>query len=319
MERPGGSAGWVPGFVVLSMIWGSSFALIKVTVDAGVAPLWVASWRCLFGLVALGTVCVVRRAPLPRGRRVWAHAFVVAALLNSVPFALFSYAETRVSSVVAGVWNATTPLTTLLFAVAVIPAERPTPRRSIGLATGFCGVLLVLGVWRGFDGGTLGGSLACLGATVCYGAGFTYTRRFFAGGRESVVALSAVQILCATAELALVTPVVAGPPTWPGPAAAAALVGLGAVGTGLAYIINLGVIRAAGPTVASTVTYLTPLWSTLLGAVLLAEPLGWNTVTGGLLIVAGVVVARAPRRAQRAAVSVPGSPGPRGRGVRARG
>ncbi|MCO5997979.1 DMT family transporter [Actinoallomurus rhizosphaericola] len=319
MERSGGSAGWLPGFVVLSIIWGSSFALIKVAVDAGVAPLWVALWRCLFGLVALGAVCVARRASMPRSPRVWAHALVVAALLNSVPFALFSYAETRVSSVVAGVWNATTPLTTLLFAVAVIPEERPTPRRSIGLATGFCGVLLVLGVWRGLDGGTLGGSLACLGATACYGAGFTYTRRFFAGGGESAVALSAVQILCATAELALVAPAAAGPPSWPGPAAVAALAGLGAVGTGLAYIINLGVIRAAGPTVASTVTYLTPLWSTLLGAALLGEPLGWNTLTGGLLIVAGVVVARSPRRGARAAVSAPGSPGPRGPDVRARG
>ncbi|GAA0343158.1 DMT family transporter [Actinoallomurus spadix] len=318
MERRRGPADWAPGFVILSVIWGSSFALIKVAIEAGVAPLWVALWRCLFGLAALGAVCAARRVPVPRGTRMWAHAIVVAALLNSVPFALFSYAETRVSSVVAGVWNATTPLTTLLFAVAVIPGERPTYRRAMGLVTGFCGVLLVLGIWRGLDGGTPAGSLACLGATACYGAGFTYTRRFFAGGAESAVALSALQILCATAELALVAPVVAGPPSWPGPGAAVALAVLGAVGTGLAYIINLGVIRAAGPTVASTVTYLTPLWSTLLGAVLLAEPLGWNTLAGGLLIVAGVIVARSPGRGP-AAVSAPGSREPRGSGVRARG
>jgi drug/metabolite transporter (DMT)-like permease len=318
MKRPGGSGGWVPGFLILSVIWGSSFALIKVAVEAGVAPPWVAFWRCLLGLIALGAVCSVRRVPLPRDRRVWAHAIMVAALLNSVPFVLFSFAETRVSSVVAGVWNAATPLTTLAFAVAVIPGERPTLRRSLGLVTGFGGALVVLGAGRA-AGGTLTGGMACLGATVCYGAGFTYTRRFFSGGDGSVVALSTAQILCATLELSVVTPIWAGAPVWPGPAAAAALAGLGAVGTGLAYILNLGVIRAAGPTVAATVTYLTPLWSTLLGAVLLAEPLGWSTLTGGLLIIIGVIVARSPRREPDAAVSVPGSPASRGRGVRARG
>ncbi|WP_345429930.1 DMT family transporter [Actinoallomurus vinaceus] len=315
-ERPGETARWVPGFLVLSVIWGASFALIKVAIEAGVAPMWVAFWRCFFGLVALGAICVVRRAAPPRDRLVWAHALVVAALLNAVPFALFSYAETRVSSVVAGVVNATTPLTTLLFAVAVIPGERPTLRRSLGLLTGFGGVLLVLGSWRGL-GGTMVGSLACLGATVCYGAGFTYTRRFFSGRTESAAVLSAVQILCATAELAVVTPLWAGPPGWPGAGAATALVVLGAVGTGLAYILNLGVIRAAGPTVAATVTYLTPLWSTLLGAVLLSEPLGWNTLTGGLVILTGVIVARSPRR--DTGVSAPGSPGPRVPGARVRG
>ncbi|GAB3975095.1 DMT family transporter [Actinoallomurus acanthiterrae] len=314
-ERPGETARWVPGFVVLSVIWGASFALIKVAIEAGVPPMWVAFWRCLFGLAALGVVCVVRREAPPRDRWLWAHALVVAALLNAVPFALFSYAETRVSSVVAGVFNATTPLTTLLFAVVLIPGERPTLRRSLGLLAGFGGVLLVLGAWRGL-GGALVGSLACLGATVCYGAGFTYTRRFFSGRTESAAVLSAVQILCATAELAVVTPLWAGPPRWPGAGAATALVVLGAVGTGLAYILNLGVIRAAGPTVAATVTYLTPLWSTLLGAVLLSEPLGWNTLAGGLVILTGVIVARSRRGRD---VSAPGSPEPRAPGVRVRG
>ena len=70
---------------------------------------------------------------------------------------------------------------------------------------------------------------------------------------------------------------------------------LGVLGTGYAYVLNLGVVRAAGPTVASTVTYVTPIWSTAIGAVLLAEPVGWNTVVGGLLVVVGVVVTRASR------------------------
>jgi drug/metabolite transporter (DMT)-like permease len=284
---------WAAKFVALSAIWGSSFALIKVAVDAGVSPLWVALWRCLFGALTLWAICLVQRVAVPRDRRTWGHACVVAVLLNAVPFALFAYGETQVSSVLAGVWNATTPLTTLVFVLALVREEHPTRRRALGLLLGFVGVLIVLGVWRGAGGGLLAGSLACLAATTCYGAGFACTRRFFSGGRHTASALSAVQITCATAQLALITPVVSGGPVWPGARAAAALVVLGAVGTGLAYVLNLDVIRAAGSTIASTVTYVTPLWSTLLGALLLAEPVGWNTVVGGALVIGGVLFTRA--------------------------
>lgn len=288
---------WVPGFVVLSAIWGASFALIKVAVDAGVPPVWVAFWRCFLGAAALVAICLVRRERPPRDPRLYGHAAVVAVLLNAAPFSLFAFGETQVSSVLAGVMNATTPLCTLVFAVLLVRGERPTPRRLAGLAVGFAGVLVVLGVWNGVPLGLATGALACLAATTCYGAGFAYTRRFLAGRSESASVLSAVQITAATAQLALVAPLAGGAPHWPGAAAAGCLLLLGAVGTGLAYILNLGVVRAAGPTVASTVTYLTPLWSTLLGALLLAEPLGWRTAAGGALVIAGVVCARAaPRR-----------------------
>lgn len=287
------TARWLPSFVALSAIWGSSFALIKVSVDAGVAPLWVALWRCLFGALALLTVCAVQRAALPRDLRTWGHAAIVAALWNAVPFTLFAYGELHVSSVLAGVLNATTPLTTLVFVLAFVPQERATARRLVGLLLGFLGVLCLLGVWRGLAGTTLVGGLACLGATTGYGAAFAYTRRFFSERGGSAAVLSAVQICCATLELALVTPFANGLPGWPGLPAAAALVLLGAIGTGYAFLLNLNIIRAAGPMVASTVTYLIPLWSTALGALLLAEPVGWNTLVGGILVVAGVVVTRA--------------------------
>lgn len=110
-ERPDGTRAvtrWLPGFILLSAIWGSSFALIKLAVDDGVAPIWVALWRCLFGALALLAVCALRRERLPRSRSTWGHAAVVAALLNAAPFALFAFGEQHVSSLLAGVINATT-------------------------------------------------------------------------------------------------------------------------------------------------------------------------------------------------------------------
>ncbi|WP_435650855.1 DMT family transporter [Kitasatospora purpeofusca] len=307
---------WWPGFVVLSAIWGASFALIKVAVEAGVPPVWVAAWRCLLGAGALWVILAVRREAVPRDPAVWGHSAVAAVLLNAVPFVLFSYGETRVSSVLAGVLNAATPLFTMLFALAVVPGEpRPGPRRLAGLALGFAGVLTVLGVWHGFgdasaggpgggpagaagaaggDAGAVAGGLACLAATCCYGAGFAYLRRHLASRPQSATALSAVQITCGGAQLAVAAPLAAGAPHWPGVGAAAALLVLGALGTGVGYILNLDLVRTAGTAVAAAVTYATPLWATAIGALLLAEPVGWNTLAGGLAVIAAVALTRPP-------------------------
>ncbi|MGA5817605.1 DMT family transporter [Kitasatospora sp. NPDC094028] len=286
----------MPGFTALSAIWGASFALIKVAVDAGVPPVWVAAWRCLLGAAALWAILLARGERIPRDRALWGHSAAVAVLLNTVPFTLFSFGETEVSTVLAGVMNATTPLFTVLFAVLTVPEERrPGARRLLGLALGFAGVLTVLGVWHGLGAGATTGALACLAAACCYGAGFAYLRRFLTGRAESVTALSALQIGCAAAELTLIAPFAAGAPHWPGAGAAAALLALGAFGTGVAYLLNLGLVRAAGTTVASAVTYAIPLFSTALGATVLDEPVGWNALAGGALVIAAVALTR-PRR-----------------------
>jgi drug/metabolite transporter (DMT)-like permease len=292
----GGRPRWVGPFVLLSAIWGASFAFIKVAVDAGVAPIWVALWRCLFGAVALWLVCLVRREPIVRDRRTWLHSAIVALILNSVPYTLLAFGETKISSVLAGVWNAVTPLMTIIFVLLLVREEKLTLRRVAGMLAGFVGVLVVLGVWHGVHGGLLIGSLACLGATTCYGLAYAYMRRFLSGRSGSAAMLSAAQVTCGTIELALVAPLLSGAPTWPGVGAGFALIALGALGTGIAFILNFSVIRAAGPTIASSVTYVVPLWSTALGALVLSEPVGWNTVVGGVIVIAGVVFASGRRR-----------------------
>ncbi|MFI8315574.1 EamA family transporter [Streptomyces microflavus] len=288
---------WVPQFVICSMIWGSGFALIKIGVEAGIEPGWVAFWRCFFGALVLWGLVLVRRLGMPRDLRVWGHALVVGTVLNAFPFTLFAWGEQYIDSVTAGVWNSTIPLFTLVWVLVMLPDEKPNLRRLLGIATGLCGALVVLGVWSGGQSSLMKGSVICLVATASYGLGYTYTRRYLSGGDIPVITLTAIQVSWAALELALVAPLLSGAPHWGGEGPMAAMVVLGAVGTGLAYMWNLSVIRAVGSTVASTVAYLTPLWAAIVGVFFLNESLGWNTVVGALLIVSGVLLTRtAPSR-----------------------
>jgi drug/metabolite transporter (DMT)-like permease len=316
MSSPGSR--WLPGFVLLSAVWGASFALIKIAVDAGVPPPWVAFWRCLLGALALWMVVAATRATVPLGRRdkgagrVWGHAAVAAALLNTVPFILLAYGETRVTSVEAGILNAATPLFTVVFAILLIPSERPGPWRLTGLALGVVGVCFVLGIGQVNIGTSVVGGLSCVGATACYGAGFTYTRRYLTGLPYQAASLAALQVSCAAVELAVVAPLIGGAPAWPSgggrhvAAVVGALLALGVLGTGLAYLVNTSLVRTAGPTVASTVTYAIPVWSTGIGVVALGEGVGWGTVVGGVLVVVAIGVTRVSRSGTR-----PSSPCPR--------
>lgn len=283
--------GWRAQFVALAAIWGLSFALIKVG-DRALAPLQVAFGRLLFGGITLLLVLAIRRDGLPRDPKVWRHLAVAALLVNALPFSLIAYGETRIDSVTAGIWNATTPLLTVLVAMVLLPEERPTWAHAVGLGVGFAGVLVLLGVWRARAGGALLGNLACLAAAGGYALGFPYVRKYLSPRPESGVSLAAGQILCGALALAVVTPVVTtAPAALPVPVAASVLT-LGILGTGVAYILNFGVIRAAGATVASTVTYVIPIVSTAAGVVILGERLVWNEPLGGALVLAGVAVAQ---------------------------
>lgn len=294
---------WRPRFALLALIWGSSFLSIKVAVDY-LAPVDVAFVRVTLGAALLFVVLALTRKPLPRGRSTWGHLFVIALFGNSIPFLLLAEGETRISSVLAGIWNATTPLLTLVVATFMLPDERPTPRRLAGLCAGFFGVIVVLGPWRSVGSTELAGQLMCLGAAACYGVSFPYTRRFVAGRPDSGVALSAGQLAWSAVQLGLVTIFVGGAPRAFEADGVLAILALGLASTGLAYILNYAVVRLAGATTASTVTYLVPLVATALGIVVLGERLEWNQPVGAALVLASVafsegMLARGRRRRAR--------------------
>ncbi|NES39624.1 DMT family transporter, partial [Micromonospora sp. PPF5-17] len=285
---------WLPGFLALGVIWGSSFLFIKVGVTE-LHPLHLTLYRVATGAVTLLVVLAVLRDRLPREPRVWAHLLVVAAFGVAIPFTLFGFGEQRVESMLAGIWNATTPLIVLPLAVLVFRTERLTARRAVGLALGFAGVLVVLGVWEGVGGSHFTGQLMCLGAAACYGVAIPYQKKFIAGSAYSGLSLSAAQLLVATAQLAVVAPLVAGAPPVPtglSPRVVASVLALGALGTGLAFVINLRNIRIAGASTASTVTYLIPVFAVLVGAVVLGERMNWHQPVGALIVLVGVAVAQ---------------------------
>jgi drug/metabolite transporter (DMT)-like permease len=259
--------------------------------------------------LTLLVVLAMLRDRLPREPRVWAHLSVVAAFGVAVPFTLFGYGEQRVESMLAGIWNATTPLIVLPLAVLVFRTERLTVRRAVGLGLGFLGVLVVLGVWEGIGGAHFTGQLMCFGAAACYGVAIPYQKRFVAGSAHSGLSLSAAQLLLAAGQLAIVTPFVAGMPPLPTELSAgvvASVLTLGALGTGLAFVINMRNIRVAGASTASTVTYLIPIFAVLIGAVALDERLNWHQPVGALIVLLGVAVSQGVfgRRPPRPVVGV---------------
>jgi drug/metabolite transporter (DMT)-like permease len=282
---------WQVAFFILAGMWGCSFFFIKLGLE-GLNPVQVAFGRCLIGATALVIVTTVSRTRLPRTASTWRHLFVMAALMNVIPFLLFSYGETQVSSILAGIINGATPLSTLAIVLLAFPEEEPTASRVVGLLIGFLGVLVVVGIWNGLGQGELPGILACIGAICGYGIGFPYGRRHLTGLVDGPVSLATGQILAATLVLlpvVLITGVSTGPI---GAGTVLGMLGLGALGTGIAYVLNYRIVAAAGGTTASTVTYLTPLVAIVVGLAFLGEPLTWNEPVGGLIVVLGVAVSQ---------------------------
>jgi drug/metabolite transporter (DMT)-like permease len=285
---------WLPAFAAVALIWGTSFMFIKDALT-GLAPVYIALFRIALGALTLLILLTVRRSPLPKGWRLWGHLFLFALFAATVPFTLFGYAEQRVPSVLAGIWNGTAPLTTLLVTLVAARSERPSRRQIGGLLTGFAGVLVVLGVWNGVGGSSLAGQLMLLGAVVCYGIAFNYTRWLMKHLNVSPFQLSFGQLVMSTLHLAVAAPLIAGLP--PSPAALSprvllSVLALGVFGTGIAFALNYHVVQVAGITTGSMVTYFPPFVAAVAGTVFLGESLTWHQPVGGLIVLAGVGISQ---------------------------
>ncbi|HYN30026.1 MAG TPA: DMT family transporter [Dermatophilaceae bacterium] len=311
---------WQAKYLALVLIWGSSFLLMKLglqTMDA----LQIATLRILSGAAVLLVLLRLAGGRLPRGGAVWGHLVVCAVFLATLPFTLFAFSETRISSALAGIGNATTTVATVLAALAILPGERVTGRKLGAVVVGFLGVVTILQPWTATDRPDVLGFVMAVAGGASYGIGWTYNRRFLAGTDLGGLAQPAAVLLLGAAQvtpLLLVASASAGRAPWalaadsdPGSPAwlsLACVLVLGLVGTGLAYSLQFDVVRAAGPVTGSTITYLIPVVSVLLGVLVLGEHLAWPQVLGFTVVLGAALVINArpgaprpPRRAARPA------------------
>ena len=268
--------------LVLGAIWGASYMFIKIGLR-DLTPEMIAFVR--IALAALILVPLAHSRGALRGLRPLAGWFLlIGSVQVAVPFVLIGLGEEEISSGLAGILVATTPMFTALLAIWVDHEERSHGLRLVGVATGFAGVALLLGVDLGGSGAELLGGLMVVLAGLGYAIGALLAKHKLEGVQP--IAMSAG--VMASSTLVLVPAAVAGAPSeMPGLGPVAAVVTLGVVGTGFAFILLYSLIASVGPARTWLVTYIAPLFAVAYGATLLDEAITAATIGGMALILAG--------------------------------
>lgn len=274
--------------LALAFIWGWSFLFIKVALRA-MSPVTVAFGRIVLGLLVVALVVRMKRLSLPRDRRSWRHFTVMAVTHGALPFTLLAWGEKHITSALASVMNAGTPLFTAL-AVAVALGERLRPPQVVGLFVGFAGTAVAAGVGSGdLASSSLAGAAGALGAAACYGVGFAYAQRHLVGIPPLVAVFG--QLVCGA--LLLVGPAsysIATDGIDIGWRPLVSVVLLGVFGSGVAYVLNYRTIAESGSTRASLVTYFVPVVAVTIGVLFLDEPFRLSLLVGGGLVIVGITL-----------------------------
>ncbi len=294
-------------FVLAGIVWGSSFLFMKVAL-VGLSPGQVAWSRLVLGALTLGLFVALRRDHLPRSVRIWGHMTVLALSFCVVPFLLFSWAQQHVTSGLASIYNATTPIMTAVMAGLLFRVERLKAVQIAGILVGILGVVVIIAPWQGLDlSQSLIAQFAILGATACYGFSLAYMRKFVSNSGMTALVFSFLNIGIAAVIMLGLTPVVALSPVTLDPWIVGSVLLLGCLGTGAAYIWNQNTVRAWGPTRASTVTYITPIVGVALGVLILGEGVSWNEPVGALVVFLGILLAQDRLRLRRVSTNGEGT------------
>ena len=195
---------WQVKFGALALIWGGSFLLMKIGLQA-LAPVQISTLRIASGAATVLLTALVMGVRLPPWGRVWGHLFVAGLVLCSVPFTLFPLGEERVSSALAGIGNATTPLSAVLFTMLLLPADRVDRRTVLAVVAGFVGVVVIMQPWESNGRPDVVGFAMTLLAGASYGLGWTYVKRFLAKDDIGGLGMPAAQLLMGAAQMLAVT------------------------------------------------------------------------------------------------------------------
>lgn len=277
--------------LTLASIWGASFLFIKLGVDE-VEPAVVVLGRLVVGVAVLAPV-VLLRGGIPDMRAMWVPCVVLGALNNAVPYWLIAFAETRIDSGLAAVIQAAAPILTVVLAMRIDPSQRVRGLRLVGVAVGFVGVALLVGVQ---EGSQLVGALAVLGTATCYAVSVLYAGRAVRSFPPLEVAIGQLGVGML---LALPFGLAQLPSEAPPAKAVAAIVALGALSTGVAYLLYFTLIARVGASRAILVTYLVPAFALVYGTIILDEPLTVSALAGLVLILGGTALGTGMRLRRR--------------------
>lgn len=285
-------AGWADWlvFLALGFMWGSSYLFIKIGVET-LAPFTLIALRLGIGLIVLAGVVAFAREPLPRNPRIYGHLVVMSVINIALPFYLITTAEQTTDSALAAIINASVPLFVIVIAALALHDEPITINRLAGLAVGFVGVVILVGRGLGAVGAgdALYGELALVGSSISYAAGAVYARRNVRGLRPMIPALFQVGfafLITAALALAFERPL----PTSLRPDAVIAVVWLGILGSGLAYLAFFRLLAHWGATRTALVAYLLPVVGIVLGALVLSEQVDARILAGTGLVIGGVAL-----------------------------
>ncbi len=282
---------WLASYILLGVIWGSSFLFIHEGL-AMLPPIGLVFWRLFSGAIVLAVIVKVRGIKVTRNPRHWLLIGFGGLFMNSIPFTLFAFGQQHVTSILASIINATTPIMTLLALLTLFRSEKLRPNVIWGLLVGAAGVMVVLAVWQGFGDNDPIAVLCLLTATLCYGIGGPFIVRFVSPLKLPNEQTAFVQMTVAAIAVLpfyLSGPLMTAPATW---APVASVLALGALGSGFAYVLFYSVINQAGSAIANSVTYITPLVAVLLGVLLLGEPVYWYEPVGAVVVVVGALISQ---------------------------
>lgn len=275
---------------VLAFTWGGTFMVTEIALE-GITPFWLAAARISFAavlMVAIWWALGFKLFETRPTRSTWVAACAIGALNSAVPFMLLAWGQQYVTSGFAGVSMASVALIILPLAHFLVPGERITPRKAVGFLIGFVGVCILIGA-QAFEatGAALEtpGRIACIGAAFCYAVSSILMRNLPA---VDTIGLSTVLLLAAAAIVVPIALIVEGPPPMPDQKTLIVLSFLGLIPTAAANLLRVTVVRTAGPVFMSLTNYQVPVWSVLLGALILSEPLPPALILALALILTGV-------------------------------
>ena len=275
---------WLAEYILLAALWGASFLFMRLGA-AEFGPLPTAGLRVTVAALFLLPL-LLARGLWPELKQHWPRIFLLGMLNSGIPFALYSFAVLSISTGLSSLLNATVPLFGAVVAWAWL-RDRPHTTKAAGLVIGFAGVVMLAWDKASFKPDASGVSsglavLACLGACLCYGISASFTKRYMSG-RSSLVIATGSQIGAALG-LALPTALL-WPARTPALSAWLAVLAVGVLCTGIAYVLYFRLIDRVGAAASLTVTFLIPVFAVIYGLLFLGE-----TVTGWMLLCAVVIL-----------------------------